>query len=143
MVTIKACPICGSTDLGWVGGGANAIYDFTGASSLSGISHCGKCGNNVLPIEFKSEKNYKEFAESLKKEGNKKAKPESMPMAKIQPKSEGINLSQGYSLAYAIIFAAMSLSAFLLYIFGGMAAGLISGIALAVAAAYLYTRRRK
>lgn len=64
---ITACSNCGSLDLGWVGGGAKAIFDFTGASALSGIVHCAKCGKDLLPIEFDSKEAYLEFAKSLKR----------------------------------------------------------------------------
>ena len=58
---IRACPICGNPDLKWVGGGAYLIHDFLGTTSLSGKFMCEKCGKEILPIEFDSEKNYLKF----------------------------------------------------------------------------------
>jgi len=62
---IKTCPNCGGTNFEWVGGGARAIFDFIGSTSLSGLLHCKKCGKDVLPIELDSEKSYKEFVKRL------------------------------------------------------------------------------
>ena len=67
---IQTCPNCGSEKLEWVGGGANAVFDFTGATTLSGLLHCTNCGKTILPIEFDSEKARRAFAKSLK--GKKK-----------------------------------------------------------------------
>ena len=58
---IKACPICGSTDLIPVGGGLEGI----GISTLSGKSRCKNCSNIIMPVYFK-EKDYKKFLEHLK-----------------------------------------------------------------------------
>jgi len=72
MPKITTCPNCGSRELEWVGGGVNAIFDFTGATTLSGLMHCANCGKNILPIEFKSEKARKAFMKSLRKRGGRK-----------------------------------------------------------------------
>ena len=60
---IKACPVCGSKKLTWVGGGAEGF----GISTLSGKAKCEKCGNIIMPVYFKSEKDYKRFLKILKK----------------------------------------------------------------------------
>lgn len=67
-----ACSNCGSDKLEWVGGGVNAIFDFTGATTLSGLMHCASCGKNILPIEFDSEKARRAFVKSLKGKGGRK-----------------------------------------------------------------------
>ncbi|MEW6329165.1 MAG: hypothetical protein AB1468_03550 [Candidatus Micrarchaeota archaeon] len=63
---IKACPNCGGREFAWVGGNGRAIFDFTGVSSLSGLSNCKKCGRDVFPIEFDSEKSYRMFLKNLR-----------------------------------------------------------------------------
>jgi len=139
---IQACPNCGSTNLEWVGGGANAVFDFSGASSLSGLSHCGNCGGNVLPIEFSSQKGYTEFAGSLKRKGTKCGAPATERMAG-QPAEAGINLSRGYSGLLAVVFAIVSIGLLASYLLSGGMFGLLSAVIFALLAAYLYTRRRK
>ena len=68
MKKIKACPICGSRKLKWVGGGLERI----GISTLSGKSKCEECGNIIMPVHFDSEKDYKEFLKYLKNRKNTK-----------------------------------------------------------------------
>ncbi len=63
---IKACPICGSTNLIWVGGGLERL----GISTTSGKSRCGNCNNIILPILF-SKENYKKFLKHLKNQNKK------------------------------------------------------------------------
>jgi len=71
---IRACPICGNPDLKWVGGGQNSVFDFLGTTSLSGQFFCERCGKEILPIEFDSEKNYTKFmVEKAKAKKQKKS----------------------------------------------------------------------
>jgi len=73
---IRACPMCGNPDLKWVGGSEKAVFDYIGSTALSGEFFCERCGKNVLPIEFDSEKAYLKFmAEKKKAKSGKKAKP--------------------------------------------------------------------
>ncbi len=90
---VKACSNCGSAELEWIGGGANAVFDFTGASGLSGLLHCANCGRDVLPIEFQSEKARKKFAASLKK--NKGTAPKIPEVKKKKAGGPGIDLAAG------------------------------------------------
>lgn len=64
---IIACPKCGCTDLKWVGGGANALFDALGTTVLSGMSYCPRCDANIMPIEFHSKKGYEKFAKLVAK----------------------------------------------------------------------------
>ncbi|MFA6035653.1 MAG: hypothetical protein WC759_01720 [Candidatus Micrarchaeia archaeon] len=72
---IRACPMCGNPDLKWVGGGGNSVYDFLGTTSLSGQFFCERCGKDILPIEFDSEKNYMKFMVEKAKAKKGKTKP--------------------------------------------------------------------
>jgi len=82
--TIRACSICGSNKLKWLGGGANAIYDRIGLSS-SGMLECESCGNNVLPIEFDDEKSYRRYLAGLKEA---KENPQPEPNDAEEPSGE-------------------------------------------------------
>lgn len=57
---IKSCPVCGSINLVWVGGGLERI----GVSTISGKSRCEDCERTVIPVYF-TEKNYKKFLKHL------------------------------------------------------------------------------
>jgi ribosomal protein L32 len=139
--TITVCPNCGSTDLGWVGGGANAVFDFTGASALSGLSHCANCGRDILPIEFASEAAYKKFVASLKKRGASKAE-EAKPAA-APAQGGGISLASGYAhLVAAAFFAIAAIASFFISIRSGQACFLLPAVLCAAAAAYLFLKKQ-
>ncbi len=138
---ITVCPNCGSMDLGWVGGGANAVFDFTGASALSGLSHCANCGRDILPIEFASEAAYKKFVASLKKKGASKA-AEGKPVAP-QAQSGGISLASGYAhLIAAAFFLIAAIMGLFISVRFGQACFLLPAILCAAAAAYLFLKKQ-
>ena len=139
--SIKVCPNCGSAELEWIGGGANAVFDFTGASGLSGLLHCANCGRNILPLEFPSEKARKRFAASLKKHRIAAPEEEKAPETAPSPaQAKGIDLSRGYAATVIGTGCAVSAMAFLLIFLatGNLACGLLPAFAFALLAAYLF-----
>jgi len=143
-LAVKACPNCGSAELEWIGGGANAVFDFTGASGLSGLLHCANCGRDVLPLEFPSEEARKKFVSSSQA-GKESAehKPGEKPqdaLPREEVSGEGVPLSQGYAAFIgAAAFAIGAISFFLLFVTSGsVACGLLPAIAFALLAAYFY-----
>ncbi len=90
---IKACPNCGGREFEWVGGNGRAVFDFTGVSSLSGLSNCKKCGRDVFPIEFDSEKSYRMFLKNLR-ERPAEEKREAKPEAPVE--GWGIHIASGW-----------------------------------------------
>lgn len=99
----SACPYCGSLEFEWVGGGARAVFDFTGASALSGLMHCKKCGKDVFPIEFESEAKYKEFAKSLEGKTAEARRAEEMKAGEKPVEARGVDMAGGYTRANAAL----------------------------------------
>ena len=134
---IKACTNCGSGKLEWVGGGARAVFDFTGATALSGLMHCAACGRDILPVEFKSEKERKAFAKSLEK-------IPTTPEPTLRPTAPDtrVNLARGYTETVLSVMALGSffLGAFLLL--QGNLIGSAPAMLLALLLAFLARRAR-
>ena len=140
---IKACSKCGSTDLAWVGGSSNAVFDFTGATALSGVMHCNGCGSNVLPISFKSQAEYKKFAKALKEQPEAPEGQTKMRSLRKQSAGEGVNLARGYVAWAALGLGIGAILILFLAIMDGSICGIAVALAFAALAVFFYTRSRK
>ncbi|MFH1285195.1 MAG: hypothetical protein ABIH99_01300 [Candidatus Micrarchaeota archaeon] len=98
-IEIKACSRCGSTELKWIGGGAESAFDVIGATALSNLAFCPVCNANILPITFDSQADYCDFLAYLKEPGESDSSElnEPKPEQRTPEPPQSVNLARGYT----------------------------------------------
>jgi len=142
MEKITACPNCGSIHLEMITGAENAILDRMGASSIS-VFRCADCGRNVLPIEFRSEKEHQRFAKSLR--GRKSRPVEAEVPARNESDDVGVDFSRGYAAYASLCFVIVGAVLLSFAVANGslLSSNGLFALAFFGLAAYFYPRGRK